>query len=332
MKRSFPPPAQEALWALVGIFAACSLACEPNPEVQPGAPELKEFTIVQGGATPTTITPETPECASGVGTGMACLPGGDPPDALCRYSTAMNWCTCVADEMDPMAGAWNCEPFANVTAVIAVFDRLLNTAPLDPADVPGSEPIMMTMASAGAPVFGLLTDYSSTGAANGLIFNAFGPFFGNFRANGPSLLSVPDPALPSSATITVTLNAERVQAKDGVTPFTGSGLLQGGTLVFTTAPFSAAVTAPADPAMDPAVTISFTNVTNADALAGHVTATANGAPVAVTVASTDGSTFTVKPATAWPAGATVVVTVDAQTTNVLGQAIDAAASATFTAP
>ena len=32
----------------------------------------------------------------------------------------------------------------------------------------------------------------------------------------------------------------------------------------------------------------------------------------------------------WPAGATVVITVDAATTNLLGQPIDAAASGTFT--
>ena len=35
---------------------------------------------------------------------------------------------------------------------------------------------------------------------------------------------------------------------------------------------------------------------------------------------------------AWPAGATIVVTVDATTTNLLGQTIAAAATVTFTAP
>ena len=64
----------------------------------------------------------------------------------------------------------------------------------------------------------------------------------------------------------------------------------------------------------------------------HITATVNGAPAAIDVASGDGTTFTVKPlgGNAWPTGATVVITVDAATTNLLAQPIDAAASVTFT--
>jgi hypothetical protein len=55
--------------------------------------------------------------------------------------------------------------------------------------------------------------------------------------------------------------------------------------------------------------------------------------VAIDVESGDGATFTVKPhAGSWPAGATIVVTVDATTVNLTGQMVAAAASATFTAP
>ena len=46
------------------------------------------------------------------------------------------------------------------------------------------------------------------------------------------------------------------------------------------------------------------------------------------------STYPVTPAAggAWPAGATIVITLDATTTNLLGQTIAAAATVTFTAP
>ena len=73
-----------------------------------------------------------------------------PPDGLCKQASANNWCTCVADAMAPNMGAWNCDPFANVTAVIAVFDRLLDTAPFEP----GMDPIkgvMTTSATATTP-------------------------------------------------------------------------------------------------------------------------------------------------------------------------------------
>jgi hypothetical protein len=283
----------------------------------------------------TTVRPDTPECMNPIASADACLPMGDPADpsvpvdSLCRDGAKNNWCSCVADAMDGSMGTWSCEPFTNVMAVIAVFDRLLDTTPLDPGDAPGLTDVVMAMA--GAPSVEMLSDYSSTGSPDGFIFNLFGPaFFGNFRANGPSLYSAPQPAFPSDATIEVSLDANKVRAKDGTTPFKGEGLLQSGTLIFTTAPFSATVTAPEDATMDPTVTVSFTNFTDPT---GHITATANGAAVAIDVESGDGATFTVKPhAGSWPAGATIVVTVDATTVNLTGQMVAAAASATFTAP
>jgi hypothetical protein len=345
MKRSFPPPAREALCALVGVIV-CGAACEPNNDVAPGPPVLKEFTIVAGGS-PTTVTADTPDCPAGIVGTEACLPMGEmatmtPPDGLCRQASAMNWCNCIPDDADMtgMTGNWDCSPFANVSAVIAVFDRLLDTAPLDPGDASGLTDVVTTMAGTGAPVITLLTDYSSTGAADGLIFNVFGPFFfGNFRGNGPSLFSAPQPEFPSGTTVTVSLQADKVRAKDGTTPFTGNGLLQGGTLVFTTATFSAVVL-PATPMMPatadtpemPATDamVAFTNFVDPT---GHVTATVNGAATPIVVEAIDGgATFTVKPmgGGAWPAGATIVITVDAATTNLLDQPIDAAASVTFT--
>jgi hypothetical protein len=347
MHRSFPSTTREAFRVLAGLLMGAA-ACTPNQGVKPGAPELIEFTIVQGGTTPTTIKADTPECVTAIVSGDACFPnprmadaadGGTldadaPPDTICRQASANNWCTCAApDQMKPDEGVWNCDPFASVTAVIAVFDRLLDTAPFEPGTAPVAG-VMTTSATGGAPSADVLADYSATGDANGLIFNLYGPFFGNFRADGPSLFGVPQPEFPSGATVMVSLQADKVHAKDGKNPYTGSGQLLGGTLIFTMAPFAAVLAPPDAMAMDPnAVTIAFTNmVANPKA---HVTATANGAPIAVEVAGDDGaSSYPVTPAAggAWPAGATIVVTVDATTTNLLGQTIAAAATVTFTAP
>jgi len=342
MNRSFPPPAREALCVLVGALV-CGAACTPNHDVKPGAPELIEFTIVQAGPTATTVKPDTPECMNPIASGDPCLPmgrdGGDggvatPPDTLCRNANANNWCSCVPDAADGTMGAWSCTEFTNVMAVVAVFDRLLDGSQLDPGDGRGLTDVVM--ATAGTPTVAMLTDYSSTGAIDGFIFNLFGPaFFGNFRANGPSLLSTPQPIFPSGATISVSLDANKVRAKDGTTPFKGEGLLQSGTLIFTMAPYSASVTAPDAPTMDMpdppiSATVSFTNFTDPT---GHITATANGAPVVVDTETMDGgATFSVAPHSgSWPAGATIVVTVDATTVNLGGQPIAAAASTTFTA-
>lgn len=341
MNRSFPPTAREALRVLVGLLIG-GTACTPNQGVKPGAPELLEFTIVQGGAAATTVKPDTPECNTGVVTGDACFPGGRmadadggaaPPDALCRQVSANNWCTCVAGDMDPNMGTWNCDPFANVTSVIAVFDRLLDTTPFDTATGPVAG-VMTT--SGGSPAVDVLSDYSATGNPNGLVFNLFGPaFFGNFRADGPSLLGVPQPEFPSGAVVMVSLQADKVHAKDGTTPYAGMGQLLGGTLIFTMAPFSAALLPPDPMGMDPnAVTIAFSNM--APNPKDHVTATANGAPIVVQVAGDDGSsTFAVTPmgGGAWPAGAAIVVSLDATTKNLLDQTIVAAPPPlTFTAP
>ena len=127
-----------------------------------------------------------------------------------------------------------------------------------------------------------------------------------------------------------------MHAKDGKTTYMGSGQLLGGTLIFTTAPFSAALSPPDTTPMSTdtiTVTIAFTNM--AANPKAHLTATANGAPIAIQVPGNDpSSTFAITPAGggAWPTGATIVVTLDATTTNLLDQTIDAAATVTFTAP
>jgi hypothetical protein len=360
MNRSFPPPTRAALCALAAALVS-GAACTPNQSVKPGAPELIEFIIVQTGPRPSTtvITPDTTECPTAVVGGEACLPMGAladvadggmfdadvPPDTLCRQANAMNWCTCVAG-MDPMVGTWQCPLFASVVAVIAVFDRVLFTEPLAPEGGAAGRFDLVT-ASSGP----LQTDYSATGQRDGFIFNLIGPLFGNFRGDGPSLLSLPQPAFPSAATVTVTLQADKILAKDGTTPFIGKGLLQGREVVFSTAPFHVDILPPdPDPNAQDRVTatVAFTNFTESPgcftdddpgtvdapcAMAAHITTTSNAAPIAVHVASGDGATYSVKPrAGAWPAGATVVISVDGTVQSVLNEPIDMASSLTFTAP
>jgi hypothetical protein len=365
MKRSFPPPAREALSVLVASALLCSAACTPNHNVKPGAPQLIEFNIVQTGAPPTavTITPGTPDCPS-IGTGASCLPMGHmadaadggafdadvPPDSVCRLASANTWCRCYTDDpmVDPTKGTWNCDPLGSVIAVVAVFDRLLDTTPLDPGDAAALTDVV-TAEDEAMTAIDLPADYSSTGNANGLIFNVFGPFFGNFRADGPSLMAAPQPIFRSGATVTVSLNPMKILAKDGTTPFEGSNLLMSGKVTFAMAPFSAVGVPPNPKAPNPnAATVALTNLadppgcfTDGDpmtvdapcAIEAHITATADGAPVAFHVATNDGATYSVTPAAdVWPVGATIVITVDAAVQNLLGQPIDTAHSLTFTAP
>ena len=51
MKRSFPPPAREALCALVGVLV-CGAACEPNQDVPPGRARAQGIHDRHRGATP----------------------------------------------------------------------------------------------------------------------------------------------------------------------------------------------------------------------------------------------------------------------------------------
>jgi hypothetical protein len=361
MKWSFRTPARGALGVLLSVLP-CVAACTPNHDVKPGAPELIEFNIVEGGGAPTptgtiatTIRPDTPDCATTIASGDACLPQGmmadavdggtndanTPPDTVCHQVSAMNWCRCMGgDPTMPNAGVWNCDPFKDVISVVAVFDRLLDTAPLDPGDAAALTDLVMVSDSSSAAV-GVVTDYSPTGDPNGVIFNVFGPlFFANYRADGPSLLSLPqDPEFPSGATLTATLNSAKVRAKDGTTPFLSNGTLMGGSVTFTTAPFGASVATPDFTMMDPvdpaaAATVVFTNFVDTATAPDHITAATPAGPVAIMAMSGDnGATFTVTPASgAWPKGETVTITVDATIKNLLGQTTTGAATGTLTAP
>jgi len=299
------------------------------------------------------VRPDTPDCVADIAPGLTCYAGGRkadtadggtqdmdaPPDGLCRDSGRMNWCTCMGDATPNVPGAWSCDQISNVFAVIAVFDRVIDTAPFDAVEAgPIMDSIVTTSASSGAPAVSLQTNYSATGSPNGLVFNLYGPFFGNLRVDGPSLLSAPQPEFPSGATVTVALDANQVHAKDGTTPFTGVGPLSSGMLVFTMAPFTATMSPP-DPmryGADPnAAVVTFTNFVDPADAPSHITATVDGIAAQITVMTGDGANFLVTPmagAGVWPTGATVVISVDAAVKNLLAQPIGAVAPFTFTAP
>lgn len=332
MNRSFPS-AREALVVLAGalLYAA---GCTPDQSVKAGPPQLMEFTIVAGGAA-TTVKHDTPDCATTTTDGATCDPAND---GLCRQSSGSDWCTCVADmTATPPTAAWSCAPFANVTAVIAVFDRLLDTAPLDPGTDPGRKDLITATTT---PAIELSTDYSATGDPNGLVFNLFGPaFFGNFRANGPSLFAQPLPEFPSDAVVMVKIDKTKVRAKDGTTPFEGTGMLMSGELSFKTAPFTMSVAAPDAMAMDPtAATVMFTNFVDPTVVGPLIIAsTSANTAIPVKAVHVDGSdasasTFAVTPTSgAWPAGE-ITIAVDATAKNLLDQTITAPLSGKFTAP
>jgi hypothetical protein len=349
MNRWFPRHAREAILGVAAAASALGAAgCTPNQSVQPGAPKLTEVRIVQAGAmgpSSTSITGSTPDCAAGVTDGSACNPvvDGGTPDTICRQVSASNWCTCTADMMDPTTGTWGCPTFGPIVAVIAIFDRLISTAPFDDG---GANSTAMLSTSAGAAAATVDVDYSSNGSATGLVIPLFSQyFFGNYRFGGPSLFMTGDPAYPSGTAVTISLSKDSITAKDGHTPFTGDGFLMDGIVTFTTTAFTATLAAPpgvdggADvaPDMTPA-TLTFTNfvqaMPDASELAKHITVTAGAAntPVAVDVASMDGLTFTITPVknTTWPASSTITITVAGNAQDVLGEKLPAAVTATFT--
>jgi hypothetical protein len=220
-------------------------------------------------------------------------------------------------------GTWSCDPFSAVIAVFAVFDRLLDTAPLDPGPAAGL-PDIATVTSAGTPV-PVLTDYSPNGSPDALVLR-----FYSLRWEGPSLYTLPDAgAFAANSPYTVELNPTKVLAKDGTTPFSATGALLDGRFSFLTPPFSASFVPPISWFNPDIVFLTFSNLvdleTIVDVVTPHLTATVNGAPVDVAIAPMNEGTLMIIPAAPWPPGATVVISVDAafDATSLLGEALTA---------
>ncbi len=379
MKRQFPRIERRALLGLAAALTTLGAACSPNQSVQPGAPVLTEIKIVEGnGATVTSIPSDVAECPAldgGTSGGMC-----DPKVTICRLSSASNWCSCVPNPAPPgppapdpcvdagtttadagtdagapadaaatdaaavLGGTWSCTPFSPTAVALFVFDRVLDTKPLDPGDAGGTlNPAMLTIAPTPPVSVALNADYASNGTPNEVIF----PLLGAFRSDGPSLLFAGQPAFPATSAVTITLDANKVRAKDGKTVFTGPGFFAGGTLTYTTASFSASVTTPptTPPAADAGVctpppitvtpdktpaTVTFNNFVDPTVIASHITITAGGVPVTFTVTSMDGLNVSVVPDANWPASSTITITVDATAPDLVGDTLGAPVSGSFT--
>jgi hypothetical protein len=254
MKRLLPRVVPEAV-GLLGLLVLASAGCAPENNVKPGAPVLLSLAILEPGGATTTVTPDTVSCAGGSDGGVlktqdACSPSDD---SICKL-TNDSWCRCIADMDDMTKGAWNCDAFEPMSVVIATFDRLLDTNPLDPGDAATSKEGIASIDATPKPAvtLGTLTDYSSTGSTKGAVFNLFGPaFFGNQRSGGPSLQIMGTPALPTSSSVEITLDPDQVRAKDGKTPFTAEGLLANGSIKFKTKALTASLTIPMAPPPPP---------------------------------------------------------------------------------
>lgn len=382
MKRPFPR------FEVLGLTAALALggSCTPNNSVKPGAPVLTEMVVLENG-TPYKITSSSPQCSSTVSEGAMCDPQTDGPCQVVGGSeggapTPPNWCRCrgvsACPEFapSPNMGTWNCGPFAPTTPVIAVFDRVLDTAPFDLSDGgPLTNVASLQPATPMANLDGVYTPNGSpemddAGNYKTLLFPIYQHcVYGTYGTDGPSLMLVADPQLPTGSTVTVKLDPTTVLAKDGRTPFASSGALLDGMVTFQTTPFDATLTVPTPPpapadagagAADggadgggapvatvppdmTAVEIDFTApvdvtkdfvdikvvVNGATELQLVLSQPDGGAASNVLAASPTPTSITLTPVSNWPASSTITVTVEATTTDLLGEPLPTAKSATF---
>jgi hypothetical protein len=285
-----------------------------------------------------------PSTCTDAGTTDAAPPGAGTPDAGTDGSSD----AAAADAAATLGGTWNCAPFSPVSAALFVFDRLLDTAPLDPGDASGGVTTAATATTTPVSVT-ITADYASNGSPNEVIF----PLLGDFRSDGPSLLFAGQPELPGSSTVSITLKGDQVRAKDGKTPFTGAGFFAAGNLTYTTAAFGATLTTPpttaaaADagactpppttvtPDMTPA-TLTFNDPVDPAAITPHITIVATpvggGAPTSVAFDATtgDGLNVSITPKANWPASSSIAITIDASTPDLVGDTLGTAILGTFT--
>jgi Big-like domain-containing protein len=289
--------------------------------------------------------PSAQSCTDGGATDAGGGDAGAAPDAADASADA-------ADAPAMLGGTWDCSAFSPTAQPLFVFDRLLDSKPLDPGDAAALTQIAsVTVTPPAAMPVAVAANYASNGSPNETLFSLF-----TFRADGPSLFFSGDPALPVNSIVRLTLDATKVLAKDGKTPFTATGTLGGGSLAFTTGGFSASISTPpteASPADAGActppptvvkpdqtpVTITFTNIVDPSAIAANVTVSATpvaggaGTPVPFDAASTDGLNVTLTPHMNWPASSVITVTLAATAADVLGEQLGAAGAppaATFT--
>jgi hypothetical protein len=286
---------------VLGWFLLNAGGCDPSHDVKPGPPELQSFSVIDNA------------------TGSELDIGGD-------------------------AGLIAVPGFVHLTAL---FDRLLDPTTVTSLDGGvdfGAD--VDTIAVTPALPAGVSVTYTSIYTPNGgpkTIAPAVpdgGPAIpgGLYYGPGPSITTTADPTFPSGATITATLDKSKVRSKKGE-PFAGDAQI-----TFQTLPFAASIAVPmgdADPdagadagapLVKPemqAVTIAFTNLPGAK-IADHITVTAGGVAFADVTVATAQTSVTITPNTAWPAGSTIEVTVDATAADALGATTGTAMSGSFT--
>lgn len=272
----------------------------------------------------------TPACSDPV----SGTPAGPP--VLSSWSVVDN-ATGSSLDITSDAGAIQVSGFVHLNAL---FDRLLDGSTVTSIDGGPDQGTSdaITIASTPALPAGASLTVNTIYTPNGGSINLIYPL-------GPSLATSVSPTFPSGSTITATMDKTKVRSKKRE-PFTATGDLASGKLMFQTLPFSVAITVPmGDPNPDAgadagpppvspmmqAVTLAFTNVPS-DTIKDSITVTVNGAAYTDFGVAPEGNptVIDVTPTTTWPANATIVVSVSAAATDALGGAIEAAASNTFT--
>ena len=161
-------------------------------------------------------------------------------------------------------------------------------------------------------------------------------------SGGPAILVSPSPTLPSGAAILVTLDKERIQSKDGASPYrVAEGVMDAPG--FRTLPFAAVIepvggASASEPlAAGASLSITFNNLPEEDIAnrilvevfdsAGELLAEVEGK---VSADPMDPTHFTVAPAEgSWPAGSTVKISVDEDALDALGMSMPGAIAQTF---
>ena len=251
MKRSVPPAGvarRDRARRVVGLHPSLtSAACAPDKSVKPGAPVLTQFYIVAGGADADEDHRRRRPTVRGTAGGAACdpvrrrwPPTPAAPDTLCRDARRQpTGAPAPPTPTTSTMGTWSCAPFVGVTAVIAIFDRLLDTDAARSRRRPGQSLTDIATATAGAGTrrpradrlrVQRLADGPRHPAASARLF------FGNFRTGAPACSRSPARVPVGHDDHDQRSNPAKVRAKDGKTPFT-AGRCCRTALKFTTAPF-----------------------------------------------------------------------------------------------
>jgi hypothetical protein len=247
---------------------------------------------------------------------------------------------------------------------LALFDRLLDPTQLSALDgdggiLPEGDVVRVTSTPAVDPLTVQAT-YTPNGFVPPLDPDAGTPIFMSALPEGPSLAVVPTAALPCGTVVSVALNPAKIRSHDQKVPFAPKDPTVPTQLTFTTQPFTATLGLPQPPAtdagadagddagagdagaavspgvaVDATATVTFNTLVGADA-GDHITITvAVGAEVMpgfgpAVVDPANPSVWNVAPpATGWPAGATVTVTVDGDVADGYGAKLGTAVSGSF---